>query len=196
MFMLMIGMAAMTLTSCLNDDDDDTGLSKQEVETAYRTVAGPHSGKLKYVKSIENNKAKNDSVDASCNFISDSVVTISNVPVSQIAQYVQYNDSVKKYLALVPNQELKCQTYYVKVSPVQIYVNPYLHNIDLHYGGKTHRLAIQFAYMNNYSYAAYLPATKEFELQIIVQAVYVDPPTTGFGTNLISVALPYYFQGN
>lgn len=194
MLMLAMTMVVMALTSCLNDNNEDTGLSRQDIERAFRYVEGSHSGKLKYVKSIENNKAWNDSVDATCRFVSDSVLTIQNVPVSQIAQFVQNNDSVKKYLALQPNQELKCNTYYTTVSPVQMYVNPYVHYIDLQYGGKTHRVAITFYYMNNYSFGAYWPLSERLELQFIVSGVFVDMPANGFGTNLITTGLTYYFH--
>ena len=38
--LLLCMIAALTMTSCLSDDDDDSGLTREEQHTAYLSVAG------------------------------------------------------------------------------------------------------------------------------------------------------------
>ena len=84
--LLLCMIAALTMTSCLSDDDDNKGLTKEEQHTAYLSVAGEHSGQLVYYDSIFTTKpAKVDSVAAMVNFETDSTVTVYNFRVNSIA---------------------------------------------------------------------------------------------------------------
>ena len=99
--LLLCMIAALTMTSCLSDDDDDSGLSREEQHSAYLSVAGEHNGQLVYYDSIFTTKpAKVDSVDAMVNFETDSTVTVYNFRVNS-----EYN---------VIDNFLKVSTFYVR----------------------------------------------------------------------------------
>lgn len=187
-------IAALTMTSCLSDDDDNNGLTREEQHTAYLSVAGEHSGQLVYYDSIFTSKpSKVDSVAAKVNFDTDSTVTVYNFRVNSIAHFVQ-DATAKACLENAPAQILKCYTYFYDLSPVTFHIQPQKLTFSTTADGTPHTITLAFyaGYPNSYG----VKSGKELGLQIVLGGVYLDYENITGGTNLLAngLALPFYFN--
>ena len=105
--MLLCGLSALVLTSCLNDDDN-TGLTPEEVRTAYQLVKGSHSGKVIFsAANPHNTKDTTDTLAVTWNVLTDSTMVIHNLPISKIAANVTDAD-LKSAIAALPDQDVDC----------------------------------------------------------------------------------------
>lgn len=187
-------IAALTMTSCLSDDDDNNGLTREEQHTAYLSVAGEHSGLLVYYDSIFTSKpSKVDSVAAKVNFDTDSTMTVNDFHVNSIAHFVQ-DATAKACLENAPAQILKCYTYFYDLSPVTFLIQPQKLTFTTMADGKSHTITLAFyaGYPNSYG----VKSGKELGLQIVLGGVYLDSESITGGTNLLAngLALPFYFN--
>ena len=192
--LLLCMIAALTMTSCLSDDDDNKGLTKEEQHTAYLSVAGEHSGQLVYYDSIFTNKpAKVDSVATSVNFDTDSTVTIYNFHVNSVAHFVS-DATAKECLENAPAQILKCYTIFYGLSPVTFNILPQKLTFSTTADGKPHTITLVFylGYPNSYG----VKSGKSLGLQIVLGGVFLDYENITGGTNLLAngLALPFYFN--
>ena len=75
-------VAAMGLTSCLNDSDDTrSDMSKEEVAYCFNAVRGTYEGNLIYVaKNVKDVNDNTDTLKISWNIANDSTMTIKNFP--------------------------------------------------------------------------------------------------------------------
>ena len=168
--LLLCMIAALTMTSCLDDDNDDNGLTREEQHSAYLSVAGEHSGRLVYYDSIFTTKpAKVDSVAAMVNFETDSTVTVYNFRVNSIALFYG-------------------------LSPVTFHIQPQKLTFSTTADGKPHTITLAFyaGYPNSYG----VKSGKTLGLQIVLGGVYLDYENITGGTNLLAngLALPFFFN--
>ena len=192
--LLLSMLAALTMTSCLSDDDDDSGLTREEQHTAYLSVAGEHSGQLVYYDTIFTSKpSKVDSVVAKVNFDTDSTVTVYNFRVNSIAHFVQ-DATAKACLENAPAQILKCYTLFYGLSPVTFHILPQKLTFSTTADGTPHTITLAFyaGYPNSYG----VKSGKTLGLQIVLGGVYLDYENITGGTNLLAngLALPFYFN--
>ena len=192
--LLLCMIAALTMTSCLSDDDDDSGLTREEQHTAYLSVAGEHSGQLVYYDTIFTSKpSKVDSVVAKVNFDTVSTVTVYNFRVNSIAHFVQ-DATAKACLENAPAQILKCYTLFYGLSPVTFHIQPQKLTFSTTADGKPHTITLAFyaGYPNSYG----VKSGKSLGLQIVLGGVYLDYENITGGTNLLAngLALPFYFN--
>lgn len=192
--LLLCMIAALTMTSCLSDDDDDSGLTREEQHTAYLSVAGEHSGQLVYYDTIFTSKpSKVDSVVAKVNFDTDSTMTVYNFHVNSIAHFVQ-DATAKTCLENAPAQILKCYTYFYDLSPVTFHILPQKLTFSTTADGTPHTITLAFyaGYPNSYG----VKSGKSLGLQIVLGGVYLDYENITGGTNLLAngLALPFYFN--
>ena len=192
--LLLCMTAALTMTSCLSDDDDDSGLTREEQHTAYLSVSGEHSGQLVYYDSIFTSKpSKVDSVAARVNFDTDSTVTVYNFRVNSIAHFVQ-DATAKACLENAPAQILKCNTIFYGLSPVTFHILPQKLTFSTTADGKPHTITLAFyaGYPNSYG----VKSGKSLGLQIVLGGVFLDYENITGGTNLLAngLALPFYFN--
>lgn len=192
--LLLCMIAALTMTSCLSDDNDNNGLTREEQHTAYLSVAGEHSGQLVYYDTIFTSKpSKVDSVVAKVNFDTDSTVTVYNFRVNSIAHFVQ-DATAKACLENAPAQILKCYTLFYGLSPVTFHIQPQKLTFSTSVDGTPHTITLAFyaGYPNSYG----VKSGKELGLQIVLGGVYLDYENITGGTNLLAngLALPFYFN--
>ena len=192
--LLLCMIAALTMTSCLDDDNDDNGLTREEQHSAYLSVAGEHSGKLVYYDSIFTTKpAKVDSVATSVNFDTDSTVTVYNFRVNSIAHFVK-DATAKACLENAPAQILKCYTYFYRLSPVTFHIQPQKLTFSTSADGTPHTITLAFylGYPNSYG----VKSGKTLGLQIVLGGVYLDYENITGGTNLLAngLVLPFIFN--
>ena len=173
-----IAMMVLGMTSC-NDSNYSRTLSPQEIQTAYLTVRGYHTGKMYFLKEAangdqnsESQKAETDSVDISWTIDTDSTMTIHDFPTTAFAEFVA-DDEMKEALLQQPVQDIKCQTYYYNLSPICFYVGVTAPTYNITYGGKEHKVQLAFYTGTNF-YGAFDNATKYMEISLMSCGLYVD----------------------
>ena len=118
-------VAAMGLTSCMNDNDDSgRELSKEELAYCLNTVKGTYQGDLIYIaKNVKDISDNTDTLKISWNITNDSTMTIKNFPTRLLAENIS-DDKLKAALAEAPNQDIDCIIGFINASPVQYLINP------------------------------------------------------------------------
>lgn len=183
-------LAAMSITSCMNDDDDDNrSLSKEEKAQCLMAVKGNYSGNLIYAAKNEKNvKDVTDTLAVKWSITNDSTMTIDNFPAELLTENIT-DTTMKKALATAAAQSITCRIGFIKTSPVQYLINPQSPTYNLNYGGKNHKIQIAF-YVNSYnSYGSYDLTKKVLQMQIIEAAVFLDGKQTAY----LKKAVPFVF---
>jgi hypothetical protein len=180
--------AALTLTSCLNDDDDNTGLTADQIQMAYNATRGSHSGKIIYTTGFDKDgKDVRDSAVVSWDVTSDTVMYINNVPSKVIASVIA-DDDIRAAVETQGPQRIKCYINYINVSPIQWLVNPVSVSFDnLEYNGAKHKVTIAFYANSNYSFGQLITSvTPNIQMmQFIAGALYVDDKINSEGINYL-----------
>jgi hypothetical protein len=180
---MMFGcLAALCVTSCLDSDDNNNNssntLSKAQIAQCFMTVKGDYAGDLLYLaKSEDGLTEKVDTLVGKWSIPTDSTLIISDFSAKVLAELVSHT-GLKKALAEAPNQDVKCLTRYVNVSPVQFLVSPRTLEYDLFYDGSTHKVHIVFYGENTYSFGSFDAESSEMMVKIIPAYLYVDEKMT------------------
>lgn len=180
--------ATLTLTSCLNDDDDNTGLTAEQIQMAYNATRGSHSGKIYYTTGFnKDGKDVKDSANVSWDVISDTVMYINNVPAEALASVIA-DDNIHAAVENQGPQKIKCYINYINVSPIQWLVNPVSVSFDnVEYKGAKHKVTIAFYVNSNYSFGQLITSvTPNIQMmQFIAGALYVDDKINSDGINYL-----------
>ena len=180
--------AALTLTSCLNDDDDNTGLTAEQIQMAYNATRGSHSGKIYYTTGFnKDGKDVKDSADVSWDVTSDTVMYINNVPAEALASVIA-DDNIRAAVEKQGPQRIKCYINYINVSPIQWLVNPVSVSFDnVEYNGAKHKVTIAFYVNSNYSFGQLITSVNPNiqMMQFIAGALYVDDNINSDGINYL-----------
>ena len=173
-----IAMVALGLTSC-NDSSYSHTLTPQEIQTAYFTVRGYHTGKMYFLKEAPNDntnsesqKAETDSVDISWTIDSDSTMIIHDFPTHAFTEFVT-DDEMKEALLQQPNQDVKCQIAFQGLSPIYFLVGVEDPTYNITYGGKEHKVQLRF-YIGYDFCGIFDNATKNMNISLMVRALYID----------------------
>ena len=180
--------AALTLTSCLNDDNDNTGLTAEQIQMAHNATKGLHSGKIIYTTGFnKDGKDVKDSAVVSWDVTSDTVMYINNVPAKVLASVIA-DDDIRAAVETQGPQRIKCYINYINVSPIQWLVNPVSVSFDnLEYNGAKHKVTIAFYANSNYSFGQLITSvTPNIQMmQFIAGALYVDDKINSEGINFL-----------
>jgi hypothetical protein len=192
--LLLCLFAALTMTSCMNDDDDNnSGLTPAEQHSAYQAVAGSHDGQLVYLDSIFSaTSAKYDSVPSRANFDNDSTLYIDNFHVNSLAHFVA-DATAKACLDAAPALQLKCNTYFYQLSPVQFLIFPQTLSFTTVVDGTPHKITL--AFYSGYPYSLGAKGSKNILCQIGCGGIYLDADGKTNPTNLLTstrVAMFYF----
>lgn len=181
--------AALILTSCLNDDNDDNnGLTAEQIQMAYNATKGSHNGKIYYTTGFnKDGKDVKDSANVSWDVTSDTVMYINNVP-SKVLASVIADDDIRAAVETQGPQRIKCYINYINVSPIQWLVNPVSVSFDnVEYNGAKHKITIAFYANSNYSFGQLITSvTPNIQMmQFIARALYVDDKINSEGINYL-----------
>lgn len=182
--------AALTLTSCLNDDNDNKGglPTPEQTKNAYNATRGSHSGKIIYTTGFDKDgKDVRDSANVAWDITSDTVMYINNVP-SKVLASVIADDDIRAAVETQGPQRIKCYINYINVSPIQWLVNPVSVSFDnVEYNGAKHKVTIAFYANSNYSFGQLITSvTPNIQMmQFIAGALYVDDKINSDGINYL-----------
>lgn len=172
---LLVGcLAAVSLTSCNDDDDSYRSLTKEEKAQCYQTVRGNYSGKLVYATGeTKNGKTVTDTIDAAWSVQTDSTLIIRQLPTRLLALHVT-NTELKHALETAPAQDLVCRVNYTQTSPIGFLLNPVTPSYDLTFGGASHKVQVPFYTNVSQSFGLYSSDKKMLQLQVIEGGIYID----------------------
>lgn len=166
-------MAALSLTSCFNDDDDNR-ITPEQRQMAFNQIRGTHRGQMIYLaKSMTNPQDITDTLATEWDITTDSTMTIKRFPVRLIASGVA-DEGLKKALDTDATVDLDCSIGIIKTDPVTYLINPMGKPSKLTYDGKEHEVALGFYGNDLRSFGAYNAKTKTLQQRIIAGAVIVD----------------------
>lgn len=186
-------IAAVSLTSCLSDSDSsDNSLTKADIAQCFAAVQGNHVGKLIYpAKNIKDVKDVTDTLDITWSVKTDSTMTIYDFPTRLLAINVDSvkGKDMKDAIMALPDQDLTCRIGFVSMNPIQFLINPVTPKFTVKMGDGNHDIQPAFYGNNLYSYGSYDYTKKEFYMQIIEGAIFLDGKETAYLTS----ATPFAF---
>lgn len=172
---MMCALAALSLSSCIGDDDDnDNRLTPQQVEQAFQQARGSYTGKMYYAyPDQKSSKRLTDSVATSWTLDTDSTMTIHNFSLKGVAKNI--NDSaLAKVFSEAPVQSMRCNIGFIRLSPVQFLINPTTVTLDgVEYNGGAHKVQAVFYANNLYSFGEYTSAGA-IQMQIVFAGIFID----------------------
>lgn len=176
-------MIAVSLTSCLNSDNDSgSGLSNEEISFCLATVKGNYNGDLIYVaKNIKDVKDNTDTLKISWSITNDSTMTIYDFPAKLLADNIS-DEKLKAALEEEPDQDIACRIGFVNSQPVQYLINPKSPEYTLNHDGKDHKIQVAFYINNTTSFGSYNSTKKELYMQIVEGAIFMDGKQTAYLT--------------
>jgi hypothetical protein len=167
-------VAVFSLSSCLNDDDDNS-LTSEEINTIIYELSNEYYGYIIPVVGDQttNTYEKKDSAMAYVSVHSDTTITISEFPVSAIADKVTMDTDLKEALLNTGNAfDLTGRYYPANINPATALVG-YL-SFELTYpDGEIHEITLA-PDSYNYSYITYSSTSSQFYFQFLPSAIYVD----------------------
>lgn len=187
---LIMGLAVMaTLNSCLKDDDNNNndGLSQEQIHSCYLQMAGEHTGQLIYQKYEDGSSLKliNDTINISWTVASDSVITVHNVPANVLGAQVQSNQ-LKTAIETAGMTDMK--VYYIpyNTSPVSFMVYPNPVKVNVFMSNATHSVTFGFA-TSTYSWGSY--EDSKMRIQMVLYGVYLDDSTYSYLTSQVPILI-------
>ncbi|MBR7029879.1 MAG: DUF4840 domain-containing protein [Prevotella sp.] len=174
-FLALGCMAALSLTSCLkNDDNNNNGLSEAQIAQCVNAVRGEYTGKLVYPSQGTQYYDNADTVDVSWSIGADTMLVIKSFPVKAIGEQIYDSDLKKALTESDVKGELKCLLgFYGYNNEVLFLLGPQKMDFPIFYKGATHTLSVYF-WTNDYSYGYKNPQTGEMEGRIILATAIID----------------------
>ena len=184
-------VAAMGLTSCMNDNDDSgRELSKEELAYCLNTVKGTYQGDLIYIaKNVKDISDKTDTLKISWNIVNDSTMTIKNFPTRLLTANIS-DEKLKAALAEAPNQDIECRIGFINSSPVQYLINPKAPSYNINHDGTDHKIQVAFYANSTNSFGSLNQTKKVLYMQIVEGAIYMDGKQTAY----LTTANPFAFE--
>ena len=195
LFLVIAFFATFSLASCLNDDYESKAKlpSAEELKAAGGLIQGSYQGKIyQYGLNDRTGKSeKKDSVKSSWDITDDSTLVIRNFPSRMLAANVA--DSVlRKAIAALPDQEIKCAITVFGVKPILFYAAPYTINLGkMTYKGQLHDISIHFRFEPTFTYGGYDTESKTSACRLKGVGVFVDGAFDDLATSPLTTFLIY-----
>ena len=199
MIILGLGcMAALCLTSCINNDDSDSGLSNADISRCYKAVLGDYSGKMLY--SATNPQDVYDTMDTlnvQWTVNADTILIVKEFPAIVLADQLHDTELKEALKEQNPVQNISCFMAFVSLqdSYIQFIVGPQKVDFPVSYKGSTHTLSVYF-WANNSSFGEKDSTSGDMIMRLIIGAACLDGDTS---INLLTsyssdnVMIPIYF---
>ena len=174
---LFCGVAAIALTSCLNDDNDK-GLTPEEKQQAFLQMNGSYTAKTIYYSKLDGMSStpgnKRDTLNAQLNLLNDSTIQLG-LPTKAIVSLMRDTMLAKAIAAQQPQKGVTARIGFYNVNPPAFYVNPQpVEYNNISYKGTT--VSFRFVFANNYvsSFGVYNAKKRTLGINLIVAGVYRD----------------------
>ena len=177
LFLAIAFLATFSLASCLNDDYESRAKlpSAEELKAASKLIQGSYQGKIYQYGLIKD----------------DSTLVIRNFPSRMLAANIK--DSVlRKTIAALPDQEIKCAIGVYSVKPILFLAAPYAINLGkMTYKGQVHDISIHFRFDPSFTYGGYDTESKTSACYLKGVGVFVDGVFDDLATSPLTTFLIY-----
>lgn len=188
-----IFMAATSLTSCLNNDDDFQGIDSETYKKYMTYMAGTYTGKTRFFYGEQKGNGfvpvKYDSIQNNSWIVStDSIVRQTNFPINKLDSAITVpatdnstsaNDmrSLRSAISQLGPVNLRAMYYiprasFVTDTQIHFYVNPYVYETKLKYSGQEHK--IYFVFSSNYYGGEWDNSSRNFEYSMYLEHICID----------------------
>lgn len=168
-------IAAVSLTSCLSDNDsnnDQEGLTKAEVDQCFAIMRGTYNGKVLFAaKNPDNPLDQIDTLDISWT-VADTTLVVKQLPPAIIKDKINDKKIQEAFAEAQPSQ-MKAYIGIFQKTPIGFLLAPLTVDYNIFYDESTHKASLVFWY-NNYSYGYYNTTSNLFEMQLVAAALYID----------------------
>lgn len=176
--MALCCMAAMGLTSCLYEEDEDNHeITPQEIGQYLNAMKGNYSGKILFQVNNPNDPQDDlDTLDIAWSVTTDTMVIVNEFP--QAVFLDRINDpQLKEAMEEAAPAPLRAKLAFYKANPVSFLVYPASVIYDIEYEGATHQASLVFWINTSYSYGLYDITNKTFQMQLMGAGLYLDENT-------------------
>lgn len=174
---------SMSVASCINNDDNTSGLTDEEKKNCVAKMSGTYQGKIYYFdKNIDKTKypSQTDSIEnATVRFsYPESAFVIEDFPVKLLFKQISNHDDLKAAAEEYGNTDIKVT--YIPYSTqgnyqyIVYYNQPQTISMTLNYGNLNHDVKVAFM-LNNYG--EWYNSKAHF--QLVEGAIYVDYDSKG-----------------
>lgn len=182
---LLMAGSAFTLTSCLNDDDNDNSVTPAERQQMFSVVQGSHSGRIYAMgKDVQNGKSVIlDSANVAWSVNTDSTMIYHAVPARFLALAIDTttaeHKAIRDAVAQQGPAEIKCAIgfykYYQEWTTYPFWViNPGNVSYNVTVDGTAHKVTISFWGNTMSSYGVYNASTKAMSSAILMAGAHID----------------------
>lgn len=191
---LLMAGSAFTLTSCLNDDDNDNSVTPAERQQMFSVVQGSHSGRIYAMgKDVQNGKSVIlDSANVAWSVNTDSTMIYHAVPARFLALAIDTttaeHKAIRDAVAQQGPAEIKCAIgfykYYQEWTTYPFWViNPGNVSYNVTVDGTAHKVTISFWGNTMSSYAVYNASTKAMSSAILMAGAQIDNNSSSVSLN-------------
>ena len=202
-FLALGCLIALSLTSCLKDNDNDNNevLTKSQVAQCVNIVRGEYTGMLLYPATNPKDAYDTvDTIDTRMSIGTDTMLVIRNFPSQIVAEHIADASLKEALLEQASTKELRCYLGFYNVEPlVQFLVGPVNVEYPVFYKDKTRTLTLIFwvdnAYSGGISFGYKEPSSGLMEGRIVMAYAFLDGETTKnyFNASSSAAQIPIIF---
>ena len=172
--LLVCCLATTFMSSCLGDDDGNSGLSPEQVGQCLNAITGRYTGEMVYASTNPDNAKDNtDTLQIAWTVMAtDTTLTIYNFPAARIASSIDDQKVADALVDAMPADVIS-KLYFFNNSPISFMMYPGPVTYEVNYGGEDHKVTAYF-YAGNYSFGLHSATAKKMQMQLILGGVYFD----------------------
>lgn len=190
LFLMLVGIIAMgSMTSCLNDDDDNSAIDPQAYKSYLTAMSGRYTGKARLFTfkgaGSYQTSVKYDSLATSWTQSTDSTITVSTIPVNKLDSVINIksqslDDQSKQIFEALEksNQMLEIKAFYyipsssyVATDYISFVVNPGYPSVKLNIGGEDKY--VFFGFYNSAYAGTYLSTKGQVQIPMVIGEVRI-----------------------
>ena len=173
--MIICSVAAMCLTSCYYDSDNEYHeITPQEIGQCLTAVKGNYTGKLLFDLNNPNDpKDRTDTLDIAWSVTADTMFNVKEFPQAVFLDRIA-DPGLKEAVEQAAPASLIARLAFYQINPISFLVYPASVVYNIEYEGATHKASLAFWISTSYSYGLYDTTNKTFQMQLMGAGLYLD----------------------
>ena len=175
LFMIICSVAAICLTSCYYDSDNEYHeITPQEIGQCFTAVKGNYTGKLLFDLNNPNDpKDRTDTLDIAWSVTADTMFNVKEFPQAVFLDRIA-DPELKEAVEQAAPAPLIARLAFYQINPISFLVYPASVVYNIEYEGATHKASLAFWINTSYSYGLYDTTNKTFQMQLMGAGLYLD----------------------
>ena len=175
LFMIICSVAAICLTSCYYDSDNEYHeITPQEIGQCLTAVKGNYTGKLLFDLNNPNDpKDRTDTLDIAWSVTADTMFNVKEFPQAVFLDRIA-DPELKEAVEQAAPAPLIARLAFYQINPISFLVYPASVVYNIEYKGATHKASLAFWINTSYSYGLYDTTNKTFQMQLMGAGLCLD----------------------